>query len=582
MLPFSRPMRFVLDLEANGLLKEVTKVHCLVLKDIDTKELFSFADHAGYTPISIGLRMIEDASLLIGHNILCYDMPVLRKVYNITFSHGKIRDTLLMSRIRWPEIAFIDKSDRYFIPNNLMGDYSLEAFGYRLGEKKGDFKGPWDIWSPVMQRYCEQDVEVTYKLYNSIIKKPIAEKCLEIEHEFQEYIHIQETLGVPFDVVRAHELNTPLVVKINEVKANVAATIPPWKIQLKTKVRYEQFNPGSRTQIIRFFSEKYDWKPVVFSDKGNPTLDGDVLESLPYPEARVFAEYFELQKLLGMLSTGANSWLNFVREGRIHGRVVTCGAITRRCTHSSPNLGQIPSVRSFMGKEVRSLFYAPSGYRMVGADLSGVELRCLSHYLACFDNGAYGREVVDGDIHTRHRHVVELPTRDHAKTFIYAFIYGAGDETLGEIFKPSGTQAEKIAAGKKARFLFGERIPAYRQLQEKLRAHLVNNTTIAGIDGGSLHIRQKYSALNTILQNAGSVAAKKATVLSYKAALAKGLEVYPALHVHDEWQSITKLEDAEEHGKLKVQAIKDAGEEIGFKVPLTGEYKIGQSWMETH
>jgi DNA polymerase-1 len=235
-----------------------------------------------------------------------------------------------------------------------------------------------------------------------------------------------------------------------------------------------------------------------------------------------------------------------------------------------------------MGREVRSLFHAPNGYRMVGADAAGLELRCLSHYLARYDDGAYGREVVNGDIHTRHQYVVELPTRDHAKTFIYAFIYGAGDETLGEIFLPSGSGAEKKAAGQKARYLFGERIPAYRQLQQKLREHLVNNDTVIGIDGGSLLIRQKYSALNTLLQNAGSVAVKRATVFSYKRALEKGLEVYPALHVHDEWQSITKESDAEEHGKIKVQAIKDAGEDLGFRCRLDGEYKIGSNWMETH
>jgi DNA polymerase-1 len=576
-----RRMRYVFDIEADGLLEEATKIHCLVLKDIDTKERYSFADQPGYTPISVGLRMMADAVLLVGHNSIGYDIPTLKKLTGLTFP-GTVRDTELMARIRWPEIIRMDKSDKYFIPGNLMNHYTLEAFGYRLGVKKGDFKGPWIVWTKEMQDYCEQDVEVTYKLWVALEKKPISIKCLEIEHDFKAYITVQETLGVPFNTEAAIALKTPLEAQISGIRAQIKRDIPPWTVQLKTKVKHEPFNPGSRQQIIRFLSSKYNWKPTVFTDNGNPSLDGDVLASLPYAEAKLFASYFELQKLLGMLSTGANSWLNFVHEGRIHGRVVTVGAVTRRCTHSSPNLAQIPSVRAFMGKEVRSLFYAPNGFRMVGADASGLELRCLSHYLARFDGGAYAREVVNGDIHTRHQHVVELPNRDAAKTFIYAFIYGAGDETLGEIFVPGGTGAEKKAAGQKARYLFGERIPAYRQLQQKLREHLVNNDTVAGIDGGSLLVRQKYSALNTLLQNAGAVVVKLATVTAYRKAQAKGLEVYPALHVHDEFQSIVKDSDADEYGRIKVQSIKDAGEELNFRCPLDGEYKVGANWSETH
>lgn len=575
-------MRYVFDLEANGLLDTATKVHSLVLKDADTKKVFSYADKPGYEPISNGLRRLKDAEVLIGHNIICYDLPVLEKLYQFK-RNGEVRDTLLMSRIRWPEINVIDKaSNKYMIPGTLMGDYSLEAFGWRLGKNKAEYKLGWEEWNPTMQAYCEQDVEVTFALWEAIQTKPIAEKCLKIEHAFQEYIHIQETNGVPFHKEKALKLNGPLVQKIADIKTEVHKAIPPWEIRLKTKVKYEPFNPGSRPQIIKFLSQKYNWKPVHFTDKGNPELGGEVLESLPYPEAKLFAEYFEVQKLVGMLSSGRNSWLNFVRDGRIHGRVITAGAITRRCTHSSPNLAQIPSVRAFLGKEVRELFYAPAGYRMVGADAAGLELRMLSHYLARYDDGAYGREVVDGDIHTTNQRAVELDTRDKAKTFIYAFIYGAGDETLGEIYRPTGTSEEKKSAGKKARQLFGDRIPAYRKLTDALRSHLLSNDTVVGIDGGTLQIRQKYSALNTILQNAGSVAVKQATVFSYKAAKEKGIEFYPALHVHDEWQSITKESDAEEHGKIKVQAIKDAGEDIGFRVPLDGEYKIGANWAETH
>jgi DNA polymerase I-like protein with 3'-5' exonuclease and polymerase domains len=382
--------------------------------------------------------------------------------------------------------------------------------------------------------------------------------------------------------VCSSDLNDPLKAKIDDIRVNIQKTIPPKEIKLKTKVRYEPFNPGSRPQIIKFLSEKYNWKPDVFTDKGNPSLDGDVLGSLPYPEAKVFAEYFDVQKLLGMLSEGKESWFKHVRNGRLYGRVITCGAITRRCTHSSPNLAQIPGSGSLFGPEVRDLFDAPEGYLMVGADGKSLELRMLSHYLARYDDGAYGREVIEGDVHTRHQKAVELSTRDLAKTFIYAFLYGAGDETLGAIWVPAGTSEQKKAAGKRARMLFGQRIPAYKQLTDSLKKHLVNNDTINGIDGGTLQIRQKYSALNTLLQNAGSVAVKQATVFAYREGMKKGLEIYPALHVHDEFQSIVKAEDAEEYGKIKAQAFTDAGEDLNFRVRLDGEYKVGPSWRYTH
>lgn len=572
--------RYVFDLEADDLLPGVTKIHSLVLKNVDTLEIISCADQPSFLPIATGLRMLEDASLVIGHNILCYDVPALQKVLN--FRRGKCRDTLLMARIKWPEIVAMDRSGRYFIPPNLVGHYSLEAFGYRLKENKGEYKDGWKTWTPKMQKYCEQDVEVTHKLWLKLNTDPIAEKCLEIEHDFQDYIHIQETTGVPFNVEKALALNGPISKRVAEIKTQLEREIGPTTIQMKTKVKHVPFNPGSRNQIIKFLCEKYNWKPTVFTDKGNPSLDGDVLSSLPYTEAKIFAEYFEVGKLLSMLSTGENSWLKFVRDGRLHGRVISVGAITRRCTHSSPNLANIPSTRAFMGEDIRDLFYAPKGYSMVGADASSLELRCLSHYLARFDGGAYGIEVVEGDVHTRHQKAVELNTRDEAKTFIYAFLYGAGDETLGEIWTPSGTSEAKKSAGKKARSLFGERIPAYKQLKDSLDRHLITNKTIMAIDGGELQVRNNYSALNTLLQSAGSIAVKHATVLSYKENIKQGIEIHPVLHVHDEWQSLVKEIDAEQAGKNKVQAIRDAGEDLGFRCRLDGNYKIGSSWRYTH
>lgn len=162
-----------------------------------------------------------------------------------------------------------------------------------------------------------------------------------------------------------------------------------------------------------------------------------MLASLPFPECKPLVDYLELLKIIGMLAEGKNGWLKLVGpDGRIHGRVITNGAVTGRCTHNSPNLAQIPA-RGQYGKHCRALFAAPPGQVMVGADASGLELRMLAHYLAAYDGGAYAKVLLEGDIHTANQHAAGLETRDNAKTFIYAFLYGAGDEKLGSIVAPS-------------------------------------------------------------------------------------------------------------------------------------------------
>src|SRR5690606_31621074 len=185
---------------------------------------------------------------------------------------------------------------------------------------------------------------------------------------------------------------------------------------------------NSRTHIYKRLKDKYNWKPKEFTEKGTPKVSEEVLESLPYPEAELLNEYLMIQKRISQLAEGHSAWLKMVRpDGRIYGSVITNGAVTGRMTHNSPNLAQVPAVNVPYGKECRSLFTVPDDRVLVGADASGLELRCLAHYMARFDKGAYARELLEGDIHTANQKAAGLPTRDNAKTFIYAFLYGAGD-----------------------------------------------------------------------------------------------------------------------------------------------------------
>lgn len=603
------------DIETNGLLKQTTTIHCICAKDFLTGKSFSF----GPNQIEEGLRLLAAAPLLVAHNGLCFDVPALQKL-RPALALPRLFDTLTASRLIWTDLTGDDFKLRRSLqkrggdfPASLMGKHKLEAWGYRLGCFKGDYgkqESAWDHWTPEMQTYCEQDVEVLEKLYRHILKQGYSPEALGLEHAFQQVIHRQEQVGVPFNVPDANVLYAELAGKREALKQQLDEVFPPKRVEevfipkvnnrtrgyVKgvpfTKVRYETFNPNSRQQIATRLKDLHDWQPSDFTETGEPKVDGDTLASLPYPEARPLSVYLELTKIIGMLSEGKAGWLRLVtQECRIHGSVITNGAVTGRCTHNSPNLAQIPR-RGDLGLQCRALFCAPldkPDWRMIGADASGLELRMLSHYLARYDGGTYGSEVVDGDIHTHNQHAAGLETRDDAKTFIYAYLYGAGDTKLGSIVSPVASAATQTRKGQMLRAKFLRAIPALRRLTEDVQSVLTgkdNRSFLYGLDGRKLNVRSSHSALNTLLQSAGAVLMKTATVIfhweSAKLGWKEGVDYVQVLHVHDEAQFLTHKDRAEELGKLFVRSIELAGEHFGMRCPTTGEYKVGKNWADTH
>src|SRR5690606_12207499 len=246
------------------------------------------------------------------------------------------------------------------------------------------------------------------------------------------------------------------------------------------------------------------WKPTELTPSGKPKVDETILEALPYPEAKELSRYMLIQKRIGQLAEGDNAWLKKVdRDGRIHGSIITNGAVTGRATHSNPNIAQVPKVGTEYGEECRGLFTARPGKTvLLGCDVSGLELRMLGHFMARHDNGEYGREVVEGDMHTVNMNAAGLSDRNQAKTMIYGFLYGAGDSKLGSIIG----RGRKAGAEMKRRLF--KKVPALKQLVEGVqgaatRGHLV------GLDGRLLHIRSPHAALNTLLQSAGALICKQ-------------------------------------------------------------------------
>ncbi len=513
-------------------------------------------------------------SEFIGHNIIGFDAPVIKKVLGVDlFKIGKVTDTIILSRLFNPVRE---------------GGHSLKAFGLKFGYKKFDFND-FLKFSQEMLRYCIRDVKLLIQVYTLLNRQGVnfSKESIELEHDVAKIITQQVSNGFLLDQEKAHLLLARLQQRVDEVQTRVRETFIPLKIETTftpkvnnkargyvkgipfTKVKYQEFNLGSRQQIGERLIN-LGWTPKKFTDKGHVIVDEKVLSEIKdIPEAELIKEFLLLQKRLAMIE----SWIEAVREdGRVHGKVITNGAITSRMSHSSPNMAQVPAVYSPYGKDCRELWVVPSGYKLVGVDASGLELRILSHYM---NDKEYINEVINGDIHSTNQTLAGLETRDIAKTFIYAFIYGAGNKKLGTICGRSESYGRTI----KDRFL--KRLPSLAKLRTRVDK-AVKKGWLKGLDQRKLIIRQKHSALNTLIQGGGAIAMKKALVILSDYISQYKINAIPVVNVHDEFQYQVKEEQADRFGTLAVKSIVDAGEQLGLRCSLNGEYKIGNNWKETH
>ena len=513
-------------------------------------------------------------SEFIGHNIIGFDAPVINKVLGIDlFKLGKVTDTLILSRLFNPVRE---------------GGHSLKAFGLKFGYKKFDFDD-FTAFSQEMLRYCIRDVKLLIQVYTLLQRQSanFSEESIQLEHDVAKIIEQQVANGFKLDIEKAHIFLARLQEKIEETQEKVRETFKPIKIEETftpkvnnkargyvkgvpfTKVSYQEFNLGSRQQIGQRLIN-LGWQPKKFTEHGQAIVDEKVLSEIKdIPEAELINEFLLLQKRVAMIE----SWIDAVKEdGRVHGKVITNGAITSRMSHQSPNMAQIPAVYSPYGKECRELWVVPSGYKLVGIDASGLELRILSHYM---NDKEYINEVINGDIHTTNQTLAGLESRDIAKTFIYAFIYGAGNKKLGTICGRSESYGRQI----KERFL--QRLPSLARLRKRVDI-ATRKGFLKGLDQRKLIIRQRHSALNTLIQGGGAIAMKKALVLLEEYIQQHKLTAIPVANVHDEFQYQVREDQADSLGKLAVQSIVNAGDQLGLRCSLTGEYKIGNNWKETH
>ena len=534
---------YVFDLETNGLYDDVNEIFCIVIHDVNRNQTLSY----GPESIDHALNLIRSADCLIGHNVVFYDIPVLRKLIPDFDFNGHVIDTLICTRLLWPKEKLYDLDENHYVnvPGGLRGSASLKAWGYRLSDNKIDFKD-FSEFSQEMLDYCIQDVNVTNKLFQIFQKQTIAESTLYLEHIFAQAIERQIRSGFPFDVDQCLDLVDGLELRKEQIETKLKELFPPIehkevfipkvnnvkrgyvKGEPFEKIRIEEFNPGSRQQIVDRLKKKYNWIPRSTTEKGNPILNDDVLEKLPYPEAKPLSEYMLLNKRLGQIKDGKNAWLKLVSsDGYIHGDVITNGCITGRCSHRNPNTGQIPAVYSPYGKECRSLFHAPDGWTLMGSDAKALELRCLAGYLAIWDQGNYANMVIDDsiDIHTYNQEQFNVPSRDISKRLLYAVLYGSGNVKAGSIVNPDEKDPERLKTlGRNAIQSFMSGVPALKKLKTSLAQTLTLRGHLIGLDKRPLYCRSDFKALNVLLQGAGAVIMKQVVVNIHNALTAQGLK----------------------------------------------------------
>lgn len=647
--------RLVFDIEGNDLWERVTRVHCIVTKDLDTGEVRRFRHHGkGPEGLEAGIAYLQTARLLVGHNLLGYDLDALRKLYPSFKPKAEVFDTIVVSALIYTNLMELDALQRR-IPTDCYGKHSLKAWGHRLKLLKGNFGSDgedisaWAEWSKEMEDYCEQDVHVTARLYEHLSKKNYSPTALALEHDFKRIIVWQERHGFRFDVAGAERLTADLQKTRIGLTEELQKVFPARVETLKTPAYYyaedgqrfttikeavaagkkrgwlkpgpprtrdHPFNPGSRQQIAERLIERYGWKPKKFTEpsknfpQGQVQIDESVLEELPYPEAKLLNKFLLVKKILGQLAEGDNACLKLARNGRIHGRVNTNGAVTGRCTHSTPNVAQTPSVMMVKGPdgkkapalgldggfgyEFRSLYVPDPGHVLVGWDASGLELRCLAHFLFPYDDGAFGKLLLEGDVHTSNQQAAGLYLRESAKTLVYGYLYGAGDGKLGKIVQQDAMDAGKPVPkgslellGKRLRGRFESNFAALARLKADIKSVLSERDYLIGLDGRRLHVRSDHAALNTLLQSAGALLMKKACVIQHDTlqrvhGLVPLKDFAQVASIHDELQFTTVERYAKLVGESGPEALKLAGEFFKFNCRLDGEYKTGANWALTH
>jgi DNA polymerase-1 len=747
----TKKRRVYIDIEGNGLLDTVTKLWCLVAKDVDTGEVFTFhptkstacyeCSGTGQLTKSEGVfrcvtcdgsgnysgdhtqwqdqfkDFLEECELLIGHNILGYDLPVIEKVLGLKYPLTRkgelaVHDTLVWSKLFRPtspqggtfSCGSASPTDSNYIDNRV-GGHSLGAWGKRLGYPKTSFDD-WSRYSGKMLAYCINDVEVGVKIWEYLDRErqglvdplylsgeistsvPISDLSIRLEQSVASCLRQQELNGFKLDITATEKLRDDTEALLKDMNKDLAKHFPPfrkhvntWRPKFKkdgtlTSVSerilmnkdvepvpgvsayvlispitnqpanlvlsdgrdvYEEydmfesveFNPRSSQQKARVLMER-GWVPKHFTPKGAPSTKKEHLAeavdelSAKHPEISFLKDY----SLVAFNNDKANKWLEIVQDdGRVHGKINHLGCSTHRCTHSDDNLANVASVKygkdgilkgleGEYGYDCRNCWSVEEGNVLVGADASSIQLRALAHYI---NDPLYTKEVCEGDIHVVNQKAAGIADRPTAKTFIYAWLLGAGDENIGQIvgvdpseydsLKQYGKDTkiygkelltyyiDKIRSqkrpatkeavmynlkGHKTKAQFLDRIPALKKFRTKTVPDSAKRGWVEGLDGRKIWVPSEHLTMGAYLQGFEAVIMKAAICCYHDELNKKGIPFKQVVFVHDEVQVECAPEHADIVGQAIVDGIKKAGRIFKSNCPLDGEYQVGKSWASTH
>ena len=614
--------KLIWDLETNGLIPEVDTIWCLVMQDITTKEIYSYSDFDDNLPsLEEGLQKLLEADLIAGHNIIGYDLPVLKRLLGWEPRPSQtVWDTLLMS-----QLCMFQRTHRH----------GLAGWGEFFKYPKGDYND-WTNYNQEMLAYCIQDVTLNTLVYHRLSKeasiqikaRPQFKQALNLEHDFA-IVNAEITAkGWLFNMPKAKELKENLTWKLHAIEdelepqlGNVCMLkgskevdkivkkngdyyklITDWyDLAADTKasesfitgpfsrIEFSEVRLGQLAEVKKYLSD-IGWKPDDWTFKKvrgkwikmSPKLTDSSLEPLGIVGSMI-SDYYMLRQRLSMV----DSWIEMVAkwgDGRLHGDMFTIGTPSFRCRHRG--IVNIPGVHSEYGKDLRALLTCERGHRLVGADSAGNQFRGLAHYMGDDEftsSVVVGKESDGTDAHSRNAAILGI-SRTKAKSFIYAYLFGAGVAKLGEVI--TGLKSPK--AGKLADAKFKAAFPKLKDLKDSLISEYNHNKMktgigfIIGADGRRVIVSSEHQLLNYLLQTLEGITCKSALVYQYKKIKELGIEgTYPILFYHDETAWVTPTKHAKTVLDISIAGFREGPKSVGVTC-MDGDGKIGINYAEIH
>ena len=607
-------MRLVFDIECDGL--DPSVIWCIVAYNLDTKIMYTFTDQQDFQgTIADGVRLLESADLLVAHNGIGFDARVVDKLHGTNLLDKRFHDTLIMSQV----LSYKRKHR-----------HGLAGWSETLTTKKWEFDD-WYKYSKEMVYYCQQDVKVNVKIYEQLLKEystiykrnPKIKEGLQIEHSTAVFNARVREAGWLFDKEKATATLDKMLSRMAEIEKVIEPKLGNKIVYIDKEPRVPKFKkngdynhhtvkqlaeflgrdlrPGDThlweagkpfqrtreepielgsTDLVKQWLLENGWVPDEYQKKKigfewvtmGPKLTSSSLKKFG-KDGELIDEYYTIRSRKAVIE----GWLSKVDNGRLHGNMWTCGTPTFRCRHEV--IVNLPAVTAEWGKELRELLIADENTVVVGADSSGNQLRGLCHYVG---NSEFTNEVIYGDQHQRNADALGC-SRPVAKSYLYAYLFGAGDAKLGQVL----TGKSNATVGKKSREDFAKGIKGLEQLKKKLTYHF--NATkssgeawIPGLDGRPVFVPGDHQALNYLLQSAEGITCKASIHWAMEKIKEEGIEASPRLFYHDEFCYQCKPEDAERVGQIIQDSFTEGPKMFGVNCMNGGDYIIGKNYSEIH